>query len=106
MSATLYNGQISRRELLRRSATGFGNLALMSLLAESGIANIKIDPLAPKRPHFEPKAKRVIFLFMHGGPSQVDTFDQKPLLARDHGCLLYTSPSPRDATLSRMPSSA
>ena len=57
----------------------------MSLLAESGLAKVKSDPLAPKRPHFEPKAKRVIFLFMHGGPSQVDTFDQKPMLTRDHG---------------------
>ena len=79
------NGSISRREMLRRSAAGFGNLALLSLLAESGFAQVKPDPLAPKRPHFEPKAKRVIFLFMHGGPSHVDTFDEKPLLTRDHG---------------------
>jgi hypothetical protein len=43
------------------------------------------NPLAPRKPHFEPKAKRVIFLFMHGGPSQMDTFDYKPLLQRDHG---------------------
>ncbi len=65
MSTLFDNGQISRRELLRRSSTGFGNLALMSLLAESGVANIKSDPLAPRRPHFEPKAKRVIsFLCM------------------------------------------
>ena len=85
MSTHFDNDLISRREALRRSATGFGNLAFMSLLAESGLANVKSDPLAPKRPHFEQKAKRVIFLFMHGGPSQVDTFDQKPLLTRDHG---------------------
>ena len=43
------------------------------------------DPLAPKAPHFPARAKRVIFLFMTGGPSQVDTFDPKPLLDRDHG---------------------
>ncbi|MBL9125373.1 MAG: DUF1501 domain-containing protein, partial [Planctomycetaceae bacterium] len=43
------------------------------------------NPLAARVPHFAPRAKRVIFLFMHGGPSQVDTFDYKPLLARDHG---------------------
>ena len=85
MSTLFDNGQISRRELLRRSASGFGNLALMSLLAESGVANIKSNPLAPKRPHFEPKAKRVIFLFMHGGVSQVDTFDYRPALQRDNG---------------------
>jgi hypothetical protein len=41
--------------------------------------------LLPKRPHFEPRAKRVIFLFMKGGPSAIDTFDPKPLLDRDHG---------------------
>jgi hypothetical protein len=44
-----------------------------------------VNPLAPKPPQFEPRAKRVIFLFMHGGPSQVDTFDYKPLLERDNG---------------------
>ena len=79
------NGSISRRDMLRSTAAGFGNLALLSLLVESGFAKVKPDPLAPKWPHFEPKAKRVIFLFMHGGPSHVDTFDQKPLLTRDHG---------------------
>jgi len=52
---------------------------VQQLLADSD------DPLAPKRPHFEPKAKRVIFLFMSGGVSHVDTFDPKPALARDHG---------------------
>ena len=48
------NESISRREMLRRSAAGFGNLALLSLLAESGFAQVKPDLLAPKRPHFEP----------------------------------------------------
>ncbi|MBK8097886.1 MAG: DUF1501 domain-containing protein [Planctomycetes bacterium] len=43
------------------------------------------SPLAPRQPHFAPRAKRILFLFMHGGPSQVDTFDYKPLLQRDHG---------------------
>jgi hypothetical protein len=80
--------RISRRELLQRSSAGFGSLALAGLLGEqahgangAGAAN----PLAVRPPHFEPRAKRVIFLFMHGGPSQVDTFDYKPLLKRDHG---------------------
>jgi hypothetical protein len=71
----------NRREMLRRSAAGFGSLALAGLLAEESQA----DLLAPKPPQFPAKADRVIFLFMHGGPSQVDTFDYKPLLERDHG---------------------
>jgi hypothetical protein len=72
----------SRRDLLKSTALGFGMLALQDLLqgAES-VAN----PLKPRAPHFAPKAKRVIFLFMHGGPSQVDTFDFKPKLAQDDG---------------------
>src|SRR5215218_5514097 len=73
---------LTRRELLRRSSVGFGSLALAGLLADEAKA---ADPLAPRRPHFPAKAKRVIFLFMHGGPSQIDTFDYKPLLKRDHG---------------------
>src|SRR6185436_12408604 len=77
------------RDLLRLSGTGFGALALTALLAEEAAAaappSQRRDALAPKPPHFEAKAKRVIFLFMHGGPSQVDTFDYKPLLKRDHG---------------------
>src|SRR3954453_3766935 len=75
--------------MLRQSAVGFGYLTLAALLAEDAAAGAPasspIDPLAPKPPHFPAKAKRVIFLFMHGGPSQVDTFDYKPLLQRDHG---------------------
>jgi hypothetical protein len=59
-------------------------LALAALLGEQE-AQASVNPLAPKRPHFPAKAKRVIFLFMHGGPSQVDTFDPKPLLIRDNG---------------------
>jgi len=67
----------TRRDLLRHSALGFGALALNSVLTEDADGS-------PKR-HFEPKAKRVIFLFMKGGPSAIDTFDPKPLLDRDHG---------------------
>ena len=73
---------ISRRAALRSSALGFGWLALADLLCAQPPAR---DPLAPRPPHFTPKAKRVIFLFMHGGPSQVDTFDHKPRLAADDG---------------------
>ncbi|HVU87311.1 MAG TPA: DUF1501 domain-containing protein [Pirellulales bacterium] len=80
----------SRRELLQQSSAGFGLLALGGLLgehAQGGTANgpVNARPLAARAPHFAPRAKRVIFLFMHGGPSQVDTFDYKPLLTRDHG---------------------
>lgn len=74
--------KLGRRALLRHSAAGFGLLGLRSLIAaETAAAN----PLAPKAPHFEPKVKRVIFLFMHGGPSSVDTWDPKPRLIADNG---------------------
>src|SRR5437764_989678 len=79
----------TRRELLADAFGGFGAVALASLLAEDGRGepgrSPGTDPLAPKRPHFEPKAKAVIFLFMAGGPSHVDTFDPKPLLNKLHG---------------------
>jgi hypothetical protein len=78
------NKTLSRRELLKVSSTGFGSLALAGLMAQEQ-ARAGVDPLAVRQPHFKPRAKRVIFLFMHGGPSQVDTFDYKPLLKRDHG---------------------
>lgn len=78
---------LSRRDLLRTSGAGFGSLALAGLLGKQADAsNASTDrPLSPKAPHFRPRAQRVIFLFMHGGPSQVDTFDYKPLLQRDDG---------------------
>ena len=69
---------MSRRAALRAAGCGFGYLGLASLLQGA-------NPLAPHAPHFEAKAKRVIFLFMHGGPSAVDTFDPKERLTRDHG---------------------
>jgi hypothetical protein len=75
----------SRRWLLQRYACGFGMLGLRSLIAERAEASTAADPLAPKPAHFAPRAKRVIFLFMHGGPSHMDTFDPKPRLTRDHG---------------------
>ena len=73
---------LSRRDALRLSATGFGSLALATMAGE---AAAKRSPLAAKDPHFSPKVKRVIFLFMEGGPSQVDTFDYKPNLAKYAG---------------------
>ena len=71
----------TRREMLARCANGFGGIALASLLANEARAN----PLAAKKPHFTPKAKSVIFLYMDGGPSQVDTFDPKPRLTKENG---------------------
>ena len=77
---------VSRRALLQRSAIGFGSLALASMLAnESSIRAADENPLAARLPHFAARAKRIIFLFMVGGVSQVDTFDPKPLLIRDDG---------------------
>jgi hypothetical protein len=75
----------SRRELLARTGTGLGVLGLASLLADEAQAAARANPLALKPPHFAPKAKHVIHLFMNGGPSQVDTFDPKPELTKRHG---------------------
>ena len=77
---------VTRREMLRTTAVGFGQLALASLLAEeTARAQDSANPLAQRAPQLPPRARRVIFLFMKGGPSHVDTFDYKPLLQRDHG---------------------
>ena len=82
---------LTRRELLARSANGFGLLALQALLAEQGVAGGAATlpaaggPLAPRPPHFAPRAKRLIFLFMSGGPSHVDLFDPKPRLKAESG---------------------
>jgi len=77
---------VSRRDLLHRMGAGFGSLALAGMLqADSTAASQDAAPLAPRAPHFAPKAKRVIQLFMPGGPSQVDTFDYKPMLEKHQG---------------------
>src|SRR4051812_17630526 len=78
----------SRRQILQRAGAGFGSLALAALLADEATA--ATNPLSVRAPHFTARARRVIFLFMPGGPSQVDTFDPKPRLTRDHG-----KPSPK-----------
>src|SRR5260370_38820606 len=87
----MFGRPVSRREALCRCANGFGALALSSLLAGKSAAAI-VNPLAPRAPHFAPKAKSVIFLFMDGGPSQIDTFDPKPRLAKDNGQPLPFNP--------------
>ncbi|MEK0447592.1 MAG: hypothetical protein RLZZ399_2913, partial [Verrucomicrobiota bacterium] len=78
---------LSRREMLGRCATGFGSLALTSLLAQNAPAATapKASPLAPKPTHFPARIRNVIFLYMDGGPSQVDTFDPKPRLRAEDG---------------------
>lgn len=84
----MLHAPLSRRQALKKSAAGFGALALASLLADgtsAAKATGVVNPLAARSPHHPPRAKRVIFLFMSGGPSQVDTFDPKPLLTRDDG---------------------
>lgn len=72
----------SRRDLLRHASVGFGSMALASLLTTQSHAD-SAENLTERNPHFPAKAKRIIFLFMHGGPSQVDTFDYKPRLQKD-----------------------
>src|SRR5579871_6063234 len=72
----------TRREFLRDAYCGFGGLALASLLQQERAA---ADPLGPKTPPLPAKAKAVIFLFMAGGPSHIETFDPKPLLNQLHG---------------------
>ena len=82
-AAAVPTTQLSRRLLLGNIACGFGGLALAGLCSETQAA--RRTPLAHKQPHFPARAKRMIFLFMQGGPSQVDTFDYKPALQRADG---------------------
>jgi len=72
---------MNRRDMLRTMGAGFGMAGFAGMLSAETASN----PLAPKNPHFAPKAKHIIFLFLNGGPSQVDTFDPKPLLQKYSG---------------------
>src|SRR5829696_6155745 len=81
---------ITRRTALKNAACGFGYLALAGLTARQASADSIIvpsiaNPLANKPPHFSPRAKRIIFLFMQGGVSHVDSFDHKPELLKQDG---------------------
>ncbi len=89
-------GTLSRREVLTRIGGGFGAIALGSVFADAGLLaadsgapiNLPagaVNPLAVKPPHFSARAKRLIFLFMNGGPSHIDTFDPKPALEQYNG---------------------
>ncbi|MFN3652241.1 MAG: DUF1501 domain-containing protein [Armatimonadota bacterium] len=87
MSCRHFEPVFTRRALLQQSACGIGMVALASLLGDvaSRAAEAAANPLAARPPHFAPRAKRLIFLFMHGGVSQVDSFDPKPMLAKMNG---------------------
>ncbi len=84
---------LSRRRMLQQCANGFGAVALSALMRDPAFGALSstprpsasTNPLAPKAPHFPARAKNVIFLYMDGGPSQVDTFDHKPMLEKYHG---------------------
>jgi hypothetical protein len=85
---------LNRRHFFSRCSIGLGSIALGSLLKEQGLAVPAMEvknPLEPKKTHFPAKAKNVIFLFMEGGPSHLDTFDYKPLLNELHGQKLPAS---------------
>src|SRR6185503_6179272 len=76
---------ITRRHFFRECGTGLGTMALASLFNERLLARAAESPLAPKEPHFAPKVKNIIYLFMAGAPSQLDLFDYKPRLQQPHG---------------------
>src|SRR5438093_1361631 len=103
------NPMLSRREVLCRIGGGFGAVALSSIFAEAGLLAPAADspnPLAPKPPHFPARAKRLIFLFMNGGPSHIDTFDPKPALTRYHGQSLPLAFRPQRGNTANRPAMA
>src|SRR5438105_10845274 len=77
---------LSRRQMLQQMGTGLGLIGLAALLGEAGLAPAAnaapVNPLAPKLPHFSPRARRIIHIYLNGGPSHLDTFDPKPALAK------------------------
>src|SRR5207237_2051209 len=74
---------VTRRDMLRHAVLGFGSLALTDLLARTALASA--SPLAARVPVLMPRAKRIMYIFLDGGLSQVDSYDYKPLLQRDDG---------------------
>jgi hypothetical protein len=99
------NMHLTRRDMLRSAGIGFGYLALAGLSTQEALGSMRVvgphDPLLPRPGHHPARAKRVIFLFMHGGPSQVDTFDYKPRLEKEAGKQLPFAPAP-GTTVSRI----
>ncbi|HYV35290.1 MAG TPA: DUF1501 domain-containing protein [Gemmataceae bacterium] len=103
---------LSRRQALCRIGGGFGAVGLASVMADAGMLSAQqpataTNPLAPRPPHFPARAKRLIFLFMNGGPSHIDTFDPKPAVTRHAGEQLPASiqnqPGPRNRLLMASP---
>ena len=91
MTFTQFHAIQRRRDFLKNVASGIGMAALGDLLAADGLTAAtlpEVNPLAPKHPHFQAKAKHVIFMFMEGGPSQYELFDPKPGLQEHHGSAL------------------
>ena len=79
---------LTRRQMLSRCAGGFGAVALAALMGDrafGGDVQRGANPMSPRSPHYAPRCRNVIFLYMDGGPSQMDTFDPKPLLTKEHG---------------------
>jgi len=76
---------LSRRSFLHRTGMGMGALGLGPLLSQLNAGDRSLNPLAPGKTHFPARAKRVIHIFANGGPSQVDSFDYKPALAKYDG---------------------
>jgi len=101
--------KLTRRDVLRRIGGGVGSLGLASVFADAGFLSATpaapgaVNPLAPKEPHFPARAKRLIFLFMNGGPSHVDTFDPKPALRSRNGQPLPESFRARDGRRNTSP---
>src|SRR6478672_2436624 len=92
MTTMTYQEYVTRRWFLKECGVGLGTIALHSLLQEraargQGTTAAPADPLTPRRPHFAAKATNVIYLFMAGGPSHLELFDNKPALARYNGTL-------------------
>lgn len=81
--------QATRRQFFERCGVGLGSMALASLLAneQAEAKSVVKNPMAPRQPHYTPQAKAVIFMFMAGGPSQLDLFNDKPMLRTHHGQL-------------------
>src|SRR5580704_17152970 len=95
MSKNSEHPTLSRRQVLKSAGASFGLVALAGMLGEQARATeSKAKPLAPKSPHFPAKAKRIIFVFMQGSMSQMDTFENKSLLNKDDG-----KPGPGGGTL-------
>jgi hypothetical protein len=93
LSPRLSNLRMSRRQAIAQMGGGFGGLALASILASE--SRSAPNPLETRAPHFTPRVKRVIMLFMFGGPSHLDTFDPKPLLTKHSGRALPPEERPR-----------